>query len=63
MGAILFVLGTLGTLLGVPALSNQLRTDLPGFRCWFPLPMDSSKFTIVMSPFVTVNGGQRAYHR
>ncbi len=54
VGVTLFVLGTLGTLLGVPALSNQLRTDLPGVRCWFPVPMDSSKFTIVMSPFVTV---------
>ena len=53
--ALLFVLGTLGTLLGVPTLGNQVRTDVPGLRCWFPVPMDSSKFTIVMSPFVTVN--------
>ena len=54
--AILFVLGTLGTLLGVPSLSNQLRTDLPGLRCWFPVPMEGSKFSIAMSPFVTVSG-------
>jgi tetratricopeptide (TPR) repeat protein len=64
LGAILFVLGTLGTLLGVPALGNQLRTDVPGLRCWFPAPMDNSKFTIVMSPFVTVNrtGRMRTTH-
>jgi tetratricopeptide (TPR) repeat protein len=55
VGIILFILGTLGTLLGVPALSSQLRTDVPGLRCWFPVPMDSSKFTIVMSPFVSVD--------
>lgn len=55
LGVILFVLGTVATFLGVPALGNQLRTDLPGMRCWFPLQMDDSKFTIAMSPFVTVN--------
>ena len=49
------VLGAVGTFLGVPNLSNQLRTDVPGLRCWYPVPMESSKFTIVMSPFVTVN--------
>jgi tetratricopeptide (TPR) repeat protein len=58
-GAILAILGTLGTLLGVPALNTQLRTDIPGIRCWFPMPMDSSKFTIVMSPFVTVSAQGR----
>jgi tetratricopeptide (TPR) repeat protein len=60
-GALLFVLGTLGTLLGVPALGKQLRTEIPGVRCWLPVPMDSSKFTIAMSPFVTVkaNGSVR----
>jgi tetratricopeptide (TPR) repeat protein len=56
-GAILALLGTLATLLGVPELNNQIRTDLPGFRCWFPVPMDDSKFTLAMSPFVTVETG------
>jgi tetratricopeptide (TPR) repeat protein len=55
LGAVLFVLGTLGTFLGVPALGNQLRTEVPGLRCWLPVPMDNSKFTVAMSPFVTVN--------
>lgn len=60
-GLFLLVVGTLGTLLGVPALGSQLRTDLPGVRCWLPVPMDASKFTIVMSPFVTIqaNGSTR----
>src|SRR5688572_21084255 len=58
-GALLFVLGTLGTLLGVPALSNQVRTEIPGVRCWLPVPMDSAKFTIAMSPFVTVRANGR----
>lgn len=55
VGIVLSILGIVGTMLGVPALNNQLRTDVPGLRCWFPVPMDNSKFTIVMSPFVTVN--------
>jgi tetratricopeptide (TPR) repeat protein len=54
LGATLALLGTLGTLLGVPALNTQLRTDVPGLRCWFPVPMDDANFTVVMSPFVTV---------
>src|SRR5690606_28256858 len=60
-GALLFVLGTLATLLGAPDLGNQLRTDLPGVRCWLRVPMDSSKFTMVMSPCATVkaNGSTR----
>jgi tetratricopeptide (TPR) repeat protein len=58
-GAILAILGTLGTLLGVPALNTQVRTDIPGIRCWFPMPMDGSKFTVVMSPFVSVNSQGR----
>lgn len=59
-GLILSLLGLVGTLLGVPALNTQVRTDVPGIRCWFPVPMDDSKFTIALSPFVTVNEANRA---
>ena len=59
IGVVLALIGTLGTILGVPALSNQIRTEVPGLRCWMPVPMDSSKFTVAMSPFVTVNAQGR----
>ena len=59
VGVVLALIGTVGTILGVPALGNQIRTDVPGLRCWIPVPMDSSKFTVVMSPFVTVNAQGR----
>lgn len=61
IGVILCVLGAVGTFLGVPDLSNRLRTELPVLRCWYPVAMDSSKFTIVMSPFVTVDAEGNEY--
>lgn len=54
VGVLLALLGTLGTIFSVEDLNTQLRTDIPGLRCWFPVAMESSKFTIAMSPFVTV---------
>jgi tetratricopeptide (TPR) repeat protein len=63
LGIVLTVLGTAGTLLGAPDLTNQLRAQLPGVRCWFPVPMDDARFTVAMSPFVTVDGDGRAATR
>jgi tetratricopeptide (TPR) repeat protein len=60
-GLFLTVLGIVGTLLGVPDLNQQLRTDLPGLRCWFPVPMDEAKFTVAMAPFVAVEANGRAH--
>jgi tetratricopeptide (TPR) repeat protein len=54
VGLFLAALGTVASLMGIPELNQQVRTDLPGFRCWFPVPMDEAKFTVAMSPFVTV---------
>lgn len=56
LGTVLFILGATATFLGVPSLSEQLRSQVPGLRCWYPVPMDDSKFNIVMTPFVTVDG-------
>lgn len=55
LGATLFVLGAIGALMGIPDLNAQLRSELPGLRCWVPVPMAESKFTVAMSPFVTVS--------
>ncbi|HXF61864.1 MAG TPA: tetratricopeptide repeat protein [Caldilineaceae bacterium] len=55
VGLALAALGTLGTLLGVPELNQQMRTEIPGLRCWFPVPMDDAKFTVALAPFVEVD--------
>ena len=55
LGLTLAVLGALGTFLGVPDLNEQMRTELPGLRCWAPAPMDNTKFTLAMSPFIVVD--------
>lgn len=55
IAAVLALLGTLGTLLTVPEMGQQMRTDIPGLRCWLPVPMDGAKFTVVMAPFTSVN--------
>jgi len=59
LGAVLFVLGAIGALMGIPDLNAQLRSDLPGLRCWAPVPMDDAKFTVAMSPFVSVSASGR----
>lgn len=51
----LTVLGIIGSLLGIPDLNRQVRTDVPLIRCWFPVAMDRTKFTVVMTPLVTVD--------
>lgn len=56
LGTVLFILGAIATFLGVPNLGNQLRSQIPGLRCWYPVAMDDSQFNIVMTPFVTVDG-------
>lgn len=61
MGLALTLVGTVGTLLGVPALGQQIRTDIPGIRCWLPVPMEEGKFTLAMAPFVTVEEDGRSH--
>ncbi len=61
VGLALTILGTVGTLLGAPALGQQVRTDIPGVRCWFPVPMQEGSFTLAMAPFVTVEENGRAH--
>lgn len=61
VGLALTILGAVGTFLGVPALGQQIRTDIPGVRCWFPVPMEEGKFTLAMAPFVTVDESGRAH--
>jgi tetratricopeptide (TPR) repeat protein len=58
IGLVLAALGMVGTLLGVPDLGAQVRTELPGIRCWWPVPMDDARFTVAMSPFITVENGR-----
>lgn len=62
VGIVLTLLGAAGTLLGVPELGAQVRTDLPGIRCWWPMPMDDARFTVAMSSFVTVEDGRARAH-
>jgi tetratricopeptide (TPR) repeat protein len=55
VGLALAVLGATGTFLGVPELNARARTEIPGLRCWAPVPMDNAKFTLAMMPFVVVD--------
>ena len=58
IGILLTLLGGLGTFLGVAEYSQfdaTLRTDYPGLRCWAPVPMDNTKFTLAMSPFIVID--------
>lgn len=61
VGFILGLSGVLGTLLGVPEINQQLRTTLPLVRCWFPVPMDATRFTVVMTPLVAVEADGRVH--
>lgn len=58
-GLALTIMGIIGSLLGIPDLNRQVRTDVPLVRCWFPVAMDATKFTVVMTPLVTVDARGR----
>ncbi|MFN8469193.1 MAG: CHAT domain-containing protein [Caldilineaceae bacterium] len=56
---LLSLLATLALLMSLPALQNQIRTQVPIIRCLAPVRMPETDFNIVIAPFTEAGSNGR----
>lgn len=57
---VITILGGTSTLLAIPETGARIRNQIPLVRCWWPVPMDSARFSMVFAPIVSVSESGRS---